>query len=410
MSLEGVRVLVSGAGVAGPAVAWWLAEHGATVTVVEIAKTLRTSGFAVDFRGSTHLGVLRGMGVLDELTALRTRGGAMTCVTADGREIFTLPAEFAGGDLEVRRRDLSRVLYERSAPRVEYLFRDRVTGLVNAPDSVAVEFAHAAPRTFDFVIGADGLHSGVRVLTHGPETDYVRHLDYYIAGWDLPNPGVDTTPLQYNQPGRMASVSADRDDETKAGALVVFAAPRVDHDWFDTDRHKALITKALTGMGWHVPKLLDGLRAADDLYFDSISRVRVPHWSTGRVALLGDAAWGVTLGGMGVGTGLVGAYVLAGELARANGNPAALKSYEDRMRPYTTRWQRGANPGKFLAPATASGLWLRNTLFSTAFVRRMLVAGTATMATADLPDYQPQNDRRGSTTARWAATSESSSD
>ncbi|WP_433291034.1 FAD-dependent monooxygenase [Pseudonocardia sp. CA-142604] len=390
LPLHGLRVLVSGAGVAGPAAALWLSRFGATTTVVEVAPALRTSGFAVDFRGPTHLGVLSKMGVLDELRALQTHAGAMRAVDEEGRQIFELPAEFAGGDIEVLRRDLSRVFHDHSADRAEYLFDDAVTELAHTAEGVHVDFARGASRTFDVVIGADGLHSGVRRLAFGAEAEYVRHLGYYLAGWDLPNDlRVGTTPEQYNVPGRMASVAADQRELGRAGAFVVFASPRLEYDWHDIDQHKKLIADALAGMRWHVPRLLDSLREAPELYFDSISRVTVHHWSSGRVALLGDAGFGLTLGGMGVGTSVVGAYVLAGELAAAGGDHrTAFAAYERRLRSYAGRWQRASNPGQFLAPSTAMRLRLRNGMFRSSLVRRMLVASTTSLATKfDLPDY-----------------------
>ncbi|MGW5671639.1 FAD-dependent monooxygenase [Micromonospora sp. NPDC003776] len=389
-SLRGFRVLVSGAGVAGPAVAWWLARHGAEVTVVEAAPALRTSGFAVDFRGPTHLGVLAAMGVLDELRAVQTHAGAMSRVDAHGREIFRLPAEFAGGELEVRRRDLSRILYERGADRVDYRFGDRIVALTETADGVRAAFARGDERTVDLVVGADGLHSGVRRLAFGPETGYVTHLGYHLAGWDLPNDlAADAVPRQYNVPGRMASVSADPREPDRATAFVVFTGPPQDHDRLDVERQKALITTAFAGLGWHVPRLLAGLRDAPELYFDAIAKVRVPRWHTGRSVLLGDAAWGVTLGGMGVGIGLVGAYVLAGELALAGGDHrVALPAYERRMRGYAGRWQRGASPGQFLAPASGWGLWLRDRLLAARPVQSMLIRSVGAATTeADLPDY-----------------------
>lgn len=388
--LNGLRVLISGAGVAGPALAYWLSRYGADTTVVEVAPALRTSGFAVDFRGPTHLGLLSKMGVLEELHSLQTHGGAMRCVDEHGRQIFELPAEFAGGDLEVLRRDLSRVLYERSAERTEYLFGDVIIGAVETAGGVEVEFGRHGSRTFDVMIGADGLHSGVRRIAFGPEQRYVRHLGYYLAGWEVPSlPAMDATPRQYNVPGRMISAAADRRDPDRAGVFAVFASPRLDYDQHDLEQQKKLIADAFTGMRWHVPQLLTGLRDAPEVYFDSISRVRVPTWSSGRAALIGDAAWGVTLGGMGVGTGIVGAYVLAGELAAAGGDHrTGFTAYENRMRPYAARWQRGTNPGKFLAPASGLGLGVRNTLFGTRLVQKLLISSTKSLATdADLPEY-----------------------
>ncbi|MGA8115447.1 MAG: FAD-dependent monooxygenase [Actinocatenispora sp.] len=390
LPLRGVRVLISGAGVAGPALAYWMTRYGAATTVVEIAPALRTSGFAVDFRGPTHMGVLNRMGVLDELRAVQTHSGAMSCVDENSQEIFGLPVEFAGGDLEVHRRDLSRVLYECSAPDTEYLWGNAITAMTETAEGVHVDFTHAPSRTFDVVVGADGLHSGVRRLAFGDEQRYVKHLGYYLAGWDLPNTlGAGATAQQYNVPGRMASVSADVRDSTRAGALFVFSSPRLEYDWHDIEAHKRVVTQRFAGMGWHVPYLLSTLGDAPDLYFDSISRVSVPHWSTGRVALLSDAGYGVTLGGMGVGTGVVGAYVLAGELAAAGGDHrVAFAAYERRLRSYAARWQRGASPGQFLAPSTGTRLWVRNTMFRTAVVRRLLVSSSKSLATdMDLPDY-----------------------
>jgi 2-polyprenyl-6-methoxyphenol hydroxylase-like FAD-dependent oxidoreductase len=389
-SVRGLRVLISGAGIAGPALAYWLTRYGAETIVVEAAPALRTSGFAVDFRGPTHLRVLTKMGVLDELRAIQTHGGAMACVDEHGREIFRLPEEFAGGDVEVYRRDLSRVLYERGADRAEYLFGDMITSLVETDQGVHVDFARSASRTVDLVVGADGLHSGVRRLAFGPERRFVRHLGYYLAGWDLPNTiGAEATPRHHNVPGRMASVAGDQRSPDRACAFVVFASPRLDYDERDIDQQKKLVIDAYQGLGWHVPLLLDGLRDAKELYFDAIARVSVPNWTTRRIALLGDAAWGVTLGGMGVGTAVVGAYMLAGELAAANGDhTSALAGYERRMRGYAGKWQRGAHPGQFLAPSTATRLWMRNALLSRRLVRRMLVASTTFLATdAGLPDY-----------------------
>ena len=390
--LRGTRILISGAGVAGPALAHWLGRYGADVTVVEVAPALRASGFAVDFRGPTHLEVLRRMGVLGELQHVQTHGGAMSCVDEHSREIFRLPAEFAGGDIEVYRRDLSRVLYEHSAGRAEYLFGDAITNLAQTDDVVHVDFARSASRTVDLVIGADGLHSGVRRLVLGAESRFVRHLGFYLAGWDLPNDlDAGPTPQQYNVPGRMASIRADLRHPDRATAFVVFASPLLNCGWHDVDQQKEVIIDTFTGLRWHVPHLLDALRDAQDVYFDSISRVTVPRWSSGRVVLLGDAAWGVTLGGMGVGTGIVGAYVLAGELAAAGGDHrTALTTYENRMRGYAARWQRSTNPGQFLAPPTATRLRMRNTMFKTRLIQRLLVSSTKSLATdVDLPDYAP---------------------
>ncbi|MFB0631811.1 FAD-dependent monooxygenase [Streptomyces sp. AB3(2024)] len=375
-------ILISGASIAGPALAHWLGRHGFRPTVVELAPALRSGGRAVDFRGETHLTVLERMGILDELRRAQTGGTTMTFVDADDRELLHLPASFAGGDIEVLRGDLARVLYASSLPTTAYVFGDSVTGLRETPSGVDVTFRHAPPRTFDLVIGADGLHSTVRRLAFGPERRYVRHLGYYAATWSLPLgpplPLVTTeTPhtsthtsatIGLNTPGRLAGICTSPADPTRAHAFFLFASPELQYDRSDPLPQKALVKEAFDGLPWRVPHLLDSLDAAEDLYFDSISRADVDTWSTtgGRIALVGDAACGATIGGMGTGTAIVGAYVLATELARSPEDPrSAFTRYESLVRPYAERCQKGGDrTGPFLAPATAFGLRVRNTLLS----------------------------------------------
>ncbi|MGZ9928618.1 FAD-dependent monooxygenase [Streptomyces sp. NC-S4] len=332
-------VLISGAGVAGPALAHRLARHGLRPTVVELATALRPGGQAVDFRGGAQFHVLRRMGVLGALHRVRTGGSPMTFVDAHGRRLLHLPAEFAGGDLEVLRGDLSRILYEASlAAGAEYVFGDSLTSLTETATGVDVSFRHARPRTFDLVIGADGLHSNVRRLAFGPDTDHVTHLGHYAATWSLPDHlGLDLRPgtgsIGHNAPGRLASLAADRSEPARARAFLVFASPELAYDRQDPEAHKQLLRRVFAGLPWKVDRLLASLDTADDLYFDSISRADVPAWSAGRIALLGDAACGATIGGMGTGTAILGAYVLAGELSRSPGDHrAAFARYESMLR------------------------------------------------------------------------------
>ncbi|MFG2330842.1 FAD-dependent monooxygenase [Streptomyces sp. NPDC048604] len=384
------RVLISGAGIAGPALAYWLGRYGFRPTVVEVAPGLRQGGQAVDFRGETHLTVLKRMGVLDELRRIQTGGSPMRFVDERGRTLLHLPAEFAGGEVEVLRGDLSRVFHDHSLPWTEYVFGDSVTGLDQTADAVHVTFRHGPPRTFDLVIGADGLHSQVRRLAFGPEEDYVSHLGHYAATWTLPNHlGVAAGSVGLNAPGRLASVGADHRDPTRAGAFFVFASPPLAYDRHDVERQKTLIAEAFAGLGWEVPRLLDSLRQAPELYFDSISRADVPSWSAGRVALVGDAACGATIGGMGTGTGVVAAYVLAGELGRAGGDHrTAFARYEGLLRGYAENCQKGGDrTGMFLAPATRAGLRLRNGLLKRRTLMNLMLKEGQKVSTVPLPDY-----------------------
>jgi 2-polyprenyl-6-methoxyphenol hydroxylase-like FAD-dependent oxidoreductase len=335
--------------------------------------------------------VLERMGVLDELRARQTGGSAMRFVDEDGRQLLRLPPEFAGGDLEVLRSDLSQVLYDHSRGGAEYIFGDSIATLSEHAAGVDVTFESGLARTFDLVIGADGLHSVVRRLVFGPERDYVKHLGYYIAGWDLPNDyGVERDALMYNVPGRLASVGVDHRDSTKAGTMCIFASPELTYDRRNPEQQKAILRNAFAGMGWKVPQLIDGLACATELYFDSISRVDVDRWSSGRVALVGDAGYGATVGGMGTGTAIVAAYVLAGELATPGGDySSAFAAYERQLRKPVQVCQSGGNrTGKFLAPGTRFGIAARNRMLNTPFLlKQMLRLGEKISSDFDIRDY-----------------------
>ncbi|THC49701.1 FAD-dependent monooxygenase [Streptomyces sp. A1499] len=355
-SLAHLDVLISGASIAGPALALWLARYGARVTVVEKAPALREGGFAVDFRGEAHRTVLRRMGIWDEVHRRQTRMGRQVIVEADGRERVELPAFLMSGDVEIFRGDLSAILYERTRDDVEYVFGDSVATLSEHSDGVDVTFDHGAPRRFDLVVGADGLHSRTRRLAFGNESRHLRFLGYYVAGFGIPNHlGLDRTAQVYSEPGRTVMVSNYDGDPERAGAGLVFASEWLGHDRHDKEAQKRLLAARFADMGWpHAAVVLENLEDADDLYFDAIAQIHVDGLARGRVVLLGDAGYGATMGGIGTGTALVCAYVLAGELAAARGDHrAAFAAYEAEVRDYARGCQRtSGNAGPFLAPPT----------------------------------------------------------
>jgi 2-polyprenyl-6-methoxyphenol hydroxylase-like FAD-dependent oxidoreductase len=386
-----MKVLVSGASVAGPSVALWLGRAGHDVTVVEIAPALRQGGYAVDFRGEVFTTVLERMGVLEDLRSRQTGGNAMRFVDESGRKLMRLPAEFAGGELEVLRADLSRVLYEHSREQATYRFGDSIANLAEHADGVDVRFESGIEETYDLVIGADGMHSVVRRLAWPAEQVVERHLDYYVAGWEVPNTlGISGDTLMYNVPGKLASVGADRRDPALAQTLFVFKSPELEYNRRDLDQQKAILLEQFSGLGWHVPELLKALPAATELYFDSISRVRVDRWSTDRIVLLGDAGYGATFGALGTGTAVVGAYVLAGELAQGDLR-TAFDRYEERLRKAVSKTQDGSRSGHFMAPATRFGIAARNRILDRPFfLNQMLKMAQNMSELVELPTYSAQ--------------------
>ncbi|MEW9549849.1 FAD-dependent monooxygenase [Nonomuraea sp. NPDC050783] len=379
--MKNASILISGASIAGPALAHWLIRHGHAVTVVEKAPALRPGGQAVDFKGATHRTVLSRMGILDDVRALQTGGTDQRIVDAAGRTLAVLPGEFTGGELEIRRGDLARLLYERTAPACAYVFGDSITSLTETQDGVHVTFERAAPRTFDLVVGADGIHSNVRRLVFGPERDHVRFLGHYYALVDLDRDF--GSPKMYNEPGRMVAVGGP-----KAPAFFVFASGQLDYDRYDAAQQKDVLARVYAGMGWRVPEVMEAVERSSGVYLDSLSQVGVDAYSRGRVVLLGDAAYGNTLAGFGTGLAVVGAYVLAGELAAAGGDHRrAFAAYERQMRPYA-RIARNGNAGPFLAPGTPSRIRMRNWMFKYRLLLTVMQKMTDKFATGiDLKTY-----------------------
>jgi 2-polyprenyl-6-methoxyphenol hydroxylase-like FAD-dependent oxidoreductase len=348
-----MKILISGGGIAGTTLAHWLHRYGFTPTVVERAPSIRESGYKIDIRGSA-LQVVERMGVLPRIKALRTDVQAGHIVDATGRRVASMDGDTFGGrthdDAEIHRGDLNRLLYDLTKGQVEYLFGDCIATI----DQTAVTFESGQTRHFDLIIGADGLHSHTRALTFGPESDFVHDMGYYVSVYSVPNHlKLDREELTYIGPGRTAlTYSTARDSGAKA--MFLFASPPLDHDHRDQVGQRKLLADAYAGEGWEVPTLLAGMADASDFYFDRLSQVHLNRWSKGRVALVGDAAYAASpASGQGTSLALVGAYVLAAELAGHNSHDDAFVAYEQRMRPFAEANQK-------LGPANIKGMVMRS--------------------------------------------------
>jgi 2-polyprenyl-6-methoxyphenol hydroxylase-like FAD-dependent oxidoreductase len=358
-------VLISGAGIAGPTLAYWLARHGLRPTVVEHAASARSSGSPVDVRGPA-VQVAEQMGVMPAIGQAGTEVTAMSFVNATGRRVgrINLQAlqQAAGSrEVELPRGDLASILYQASRDHAEFLFDDAIVALDQDEHGVAVTFERAHPRRFDLVLGADGLHSAVRRLAFGPESDFVDYLGLYVATLRLDAPIEDGREVvMHNTPGRAVAIHPSRGD---ALAFFAFRHPAVpDFDHRDTSQHKRLLAAAFADGAWRVPELLERVQAADDLYFDSVSQVRVRPWWHGRVALVGDAASCVSLFGDGSSLAIAGAFTLAEELGASPGDHRlAFRRYEARHRTLVDPRQRNIpRAASLLIPATRPGILARN--------------------------------------------------
>lgn len=359
-------VLISGAGVAGPALAFWLNRYGFAVTVVEKTGTLRSGGYPIDVRG-TALEVVRRMGILPRLRDAHIDLRRMTFLDGDGGEVASVnPQRLTGGvagrDLEVRRGDLTDALHTAVRDDVEFLFDDSIDTLDQSGHGVDVTFRGGSRRTFDMVFGADGLHSRTREFLFGPEEQFHRYLGYCFAGFTMRNTfGLSHETMMWNTPGRAAALYGVGDNDD-VHALLNFAHPEPPFDAFrNPEAQRDLVATVFADAGWEVPGMLAAMRDADDLFFDRVSQIRMPRWSSGRVALVGDAAYAPSfLTGQGSSLALVGAYMLAGSLADRD-HVAGFAAYEHHTREFVTVNQEQVGEGDAtLFPTTARALEQRN--------------------------------------------------
>ncbi|MFE3194847.1 FAD-dependent monooxygenase [Nocardia sp. NPDC059240] len=336
----GKTVLISGAGIAGLALAFWLRRYGFRVTVVEQCAGPRTGGYKVDIRGAA-MEVIARMGLLADVRWISTamRGGDW--VDRTGKRLATLGPGLLGlrtaADEEVQRGDLVSILFEATRADVEYVFADSIAGLDQSDTGVRVRFENSGPRVFDLVIGADGTHSATRRAVFGPEPQFARPTGLAVCVFSVPNElGLDHWELVHPTPGHVVQLYSARHSPAKA--QFIFPAPEVTPDRNDVAAQRRAVAEAFQDAGWEVPRLLDAMPEARDFFFEVASQIRMDRWHSGRVALVGDAAWSPSpSSGQGAGMALVGAYVLAGELAVAgNDYLVAYARYDSKLRDYIT--------------------------------------------------------------------------
>jgi len=396
--MEQNEVLISGAGIAGPTVAYWLRRAGYRPTVVERAPAPRPGGQAVDLRGAGRI-ITERMGLLDRVRSVALEQEGFAYVDARGRITARMPADAFGGEgivseIEVLRGDLCRVLYEASLPETDYIFDDAITGIEQHADGVTVTFEKAPPRRFSLVVGADGLHSAVRRLAFGPDAACLHPFDLYIAWYTAPA-DIDLGGwfLMYNAPGGLVAGARPGRVGDEIKVMLSFRAEPETYERLGRADQQDLLEKRFAGAGWEVPRLLDAMRSATDFYFDSVGQVHLDEWSRGRVVLLGDAGYCPSpLAGLGTSLALVGAYILAGELVAAGGDHGiAFRRYQQRMHAYVAQ-ARQLPPGGVQGFAPTSAFMIRMRAVSMRWVTRWplrtLVAGQFTKADAiELPSY-----------------------
>jgi 2-polyprenyl-6-methoxyphenol hydroxylase-like FAD-dependent oxidoreductase len=360
-----VRVAINGTGVAGPTLAYWLRQCGHEPVLFEKAPAPRTGGYLIDFWGLGYE-IAERMGLV---RVLRTRCYVMErllMVDGDGRaeaglDLTPMRELLRGRFISLARTDLANALLG-ACDGIPTHFGVSITAIEEDGDGVIAALSDGSQARFDLVVGADGLHSQVRALVFGPDARFERPLGCYVAAFRIPGyPRRDElTYVSHTVPRRHVARVTLRDDETLV--LLVCRAELIEGDP-PPARQKAALRQAFRGMRWEVPDILDAMDDVGDVYFDRVSQIHLPHWTSGRVGVLGDAAACASLlAGEGAGLAMIEAYVLAGELYRAGGDLArAFAAYEARLRPFVTAKQQAAlRFRRFFAPSTAFALALRN--------------------------------------------------
>jgi len=391
------RVLISGIGIAGPTVAYWLTQYGFAATLVDRAPAMRTGGYVIDFWGLGY-DIAERMGLTSEIDRigyhmreLRMVGDHGQRLSGFGTRVF---AELTGGRFAtLARSDLSRLIVSKIEGTSEILFDDEIISLREDADCVRVILKHAGERRFDLVIGADGLHSRVRQLAFGNQERFEKHLGYTASAFEVTGyrPRDEEVYVVYGLPGRQLARFALRGDRT----LFLFVFDGDDGSLaepYGIERQKAILHDRFRDGKWECDRILAELDRTPDLYFDRVSQIRMDGWSRGRVALVGDAAACVSLlAGQGSALAMTCAYVLAGELKHAKGrHELAFANYERRLRRFIAAKQNSAARfASTFAPRTRRGLVFRNAIMKAFRIPRLarVTLGRDLTDRLTLPDY-----------------------
>lgn len=363
-----MRIAISGAGIAGPTLAFWLLRGGHEPVLIEKMPHFRTGGYLVDFWGVGYT-IAERMGILPTIREAGYPVEEVLFVGDRGEKVGGFSTESIRRLLNDRftslsRRDLALAIYQTIEGRVETVFGDSISAIDNCGNNLVLSFEHGTRRIFDLVIGADGQHSTVRKLVFGAESQFERPLGYGVAAFELEGyrPRDDLAYVTYSQPGKQVARFSLRDNRTMF--LFVFTTDETTNSRpRDLHEQKRLLHRIFGDAGWECPRILQAMDQVSDIYFDKISQIRMPHWSNGRVMLIGDAAACASLlAGEGAGLAMTEAYVLAGELHRARGDyREAFRCCEQRVRPFVERKQESARKfASAFAPRTRFGVWFRN--------------------------------------------------
>lgn len=363
--MQSKKVLISGASIAGPTLAFWLNKYGFDVTVVERSSALRLGGQNIDIRDAARK-VAEKMGIAEEILAANTGELGIQFINNKNQACASFPASGADSftsEMEIIRGDLVNILYNHTKNDVEYLFGKYITAIDEAEQDVTVTYSDGQQAKFDLIVASDGVRSKTRELMFGNEAE-LKFIGLYNVYLTIPKTQKDTNWARwYNAPGsRVLMLRPDNEGTTRASFS--FLSPDKSYQKLSRGEQKKFLTDKLAGAGWEAPRLSLAIEKSDDFYFDAVSQVIAPRWSKGRLAMIGDAAYCPTpISGMGTSLAIVGAYILAGELMQNQNHTKAFEKFEKKLRPYVKTVQ-SLPPGApwIVHPKSSWGVKVLNTI------------------------------------------------
>ena len=368
--MDNKNILISGAGIAGTTLAFWPKKFGFNPTIIENSPALREGGHAIDFMGA-GFDVAEKMKIIPALKAVDINFSKLVFVDSNDKERGSMNYQKIKNFLNGRaftlfRSDLAKVIYQNIDKDVEIIFGDTITKIDQNEQEISVSFKNGTTRNFDLLVGADGLHSNVRKLVFGNESQFEKYYGYYTSSFTIDNFSIGNNAFSmYNVPYKQVAVFSKSGNSTTT--FFIFASPeKLSYQHYDIERQKQILKSEFENCGWKCPELLSKIDSTTDFYFDYVSQIKMDNWYKGRVALVGDAGYCPSLlSGKGSTLAMVGAYILAGELKQANGNyKTAFERYEILFKPFMVKKQKSAQSfAKSFVPKSNFGIWLRNKLF-----------------------------------------------
>lgn len=387
--MKNKNILISGAGIAGPTLAYWLKRYGFNPTVVEQAPKPREGGYLIDFRG-TGIEVAERMDIMSQVREQQYTPKEMLFVDKSNKKIARLDIarlfketfdDPNKAQTQILRSDLARILYDKSRETIEYIFGDSIQSMNEDTDGIEVTFESGKTRRFDLVVGADGIHSRVRTLVFGDESQISHYMGYYQVSFWIDYPIKAGTNISFTNPGKFVSLFGF--PENRAMVYTIFKQQeKFTYDTHDTDKQKQLFADTFANSQWEImPLLLEQAKTSHDFYFDVANLIKIDRWSKGRVVLVGDAGYPTPLTAWGVSLALMGAYILAGELKKSSGDyQIAFEVYERELKSFVEKKTKEARGmGLKLVPNSSVGIWIRNQvlkLFSLPSLSRLMARMT----------------------------------